>query len=74
MTTMETLINAIKEQNPSAEVTEQDSAATLESVGLDSLDIATVIMEVENALDVKVSEEDITGETTLGEFCALLAA
>jgi acyl carrier protein len=72
MSTMDTLINAIKDQNPSIDVTAADSDKTLEGLGLDSLDTATVIMEVEDALNVKIGEADITGETTLKEFCALL--
>lgn len=72
MSTMDTLINAIKDQNPSVNVTRVDADKTLEDLGLDSLDTATVIMEVEDALNVKIGEVDINGETTLRDFCAFL--
>ena len=72
MSTMDILINAIKDQNPSLNDTAVDADKTLNDLGLDSLDTATVIMEVEDALNVKIGEGDISGETTLRDFCALL--
>ncbi len=72
MSTMDILINAIKDQNPSLNDTAVDADKTLNDLGLDSLDTATVIMEVEDALNVKIGEADISGETTLRDFCAFL--
>lgn len=62
------LAEIVNEQNPRADATAADGDKTLEELGLDSLDIATVMMNIEEHFGVKLSEAEITGETTLTQL------
>jgi acyl carrier protein len=42
--------------------------------GLDSLDLMELLNEVEEAFDIRVNDDTVTSETTVGEFIAFVEA
>lgn len=47
-------------------------STTLEDVVADSLDIVEMLMEIEEAFDVDIPDEDAEKLTTVGELCAYI--
>jgi acyl carrier protein len=48
--------------------------ATLESIGLDSVDLVSVIFAIEEKYHIEISEDAFAKNGTLGEFVDTLAA
>lgn len=46
--------------------------ATFKEMGLDSLDVVSFVMALEDRLGVEIPERDLDGVSTLGEALALL--
>ena len=61
----ETIVSIIKNQLLGMDV---DTSKTFEDHGFDSLDLANVIMEVEDELSIDIDENKITMDTTIGQF------
>ena len=57
---------------PRAEVGEDELLQ--EGLGLDSVDIFSLIVEIQNKLRVKIASEDLTGVTTVGDLLNVLQA
>lgn len=53
-------------------ITEQ--ANLFEDLGLDSIDLMTVVMAVEERFSIEVSDEELEDVTTLGQAADLLSA
>lgn len=61
----ETIVNIIKNQLLGMDV---DTSKTFEDHGFDNLDLANVIMEVEDELSIDIDENKITMGTTIDQF------
>ncbi|MFM5917419.1 MAG: acyl carrier protein [Novosphingobium sp.] len=48
--------------------------ATLEELGIASIDVISVLFAIEEKYDVVIEGEELAGATTLGDFIDLLAA
>lgn len=66
----ETLVDRLKVD--AATITED--ANLFEDLGLDSIDLMTVVMAVEEKFAVEVSDEELEDVTTLGQAADLLSA
>lgn len=66
----ETLIDRLKVD--AATITED--ANLFEDLGLDSIDLMTVVMAVEEKFAIEVSDEELEDVTTLGQAADLLSA
>jgi acyl carrier protein len=54
----EKIVALIAEVNPAITVAPQDDGASLMDLGLDSLDHATVLLQVEEAFGIKIPDEE----------------
>ena len=45
---------------------------TIEDITNDSLDIVEMLMEIEEAFDIDISDEDAKKLTTIGELCSYI--
>jgi acyl carrier protein len=66
----ETLVDRLKVD--AATITED--ANLFEDLGLDSIDLMTVVMAVEEKFSIEVSDEELEDVTTLGQAADLLSA
>ena len=66
----ETLVDRLKVD--AATITED--ANLFEDLGLDSIDLMTVVMAVEEKFAIEVSDEELEDVTTLGQAADLLSA
>ena len=66
----ETLVDRLKVD--AATITEE--ANLFEDLGLDSIDLMTVVMAVEEKFAIEVSDEELEDVTTLGQAADLLSA
>ena len=66
----ETLVDRLKVD--AATITED--ANLFEDLGLDSIDLTTVVMAVEEKFSIEVSDEELEDVTTLGQAADLLSA
>ncbi|MEX0790358.1 MAG: acyl carrier protein [Actinomycetota bacterium] len=66
----ETLVDRLKVD--AATITEE--ANLFEDLGLDSIDLMTVVMAVEEKFSIEVSDEELEDVTTLGQAADLLSA
>jgi acyl carrier protein len=66
----ETLVERLKVD--AATITEE--ANLFEDLGLDSIDLMTVVMAVEEKFSIEVSDEELEDVTTLGQAADLLSA
>ncbi|CAN5867888.1 acyl carrier protein [soil metagenome] len=66
----ETLVDRLKVD--AATITED--ANLFEDLGLDSIDLMTVVMAVEEKSSIEVSDEELEDVTTLGQAADLLSA
>jgi acyl carrier protein len=48
------------------------SAATFKEMGLDSLDVVSLVMALEDRLSLEIPESDLDGVNTLGDALALI--
>lgn len=64
----EKLKKIILNLNPRLEQASVDSDSSLESLGLDSLDIATLIMNIEEEYGIKLADEDVKETMTVNEL------
>ena len=46
----------------------KDEASFLEDLGFDSLDVSTLVQDVENMFDIRIPDEDLDKLTTVGEL------
>lgn len=44
----------------------------LEDIVADSLDIVEMLMDIEEAFDIEIPDEDVKKLSTVGEFCAYI--
>jgi len=68
----EETITKIILENTDLELDDLMSDSSLESLGLDSLDMVTIIYEVEEIYSVEIEEEDMNGIENYGEFVGKL--
>jgi acyl carrier protein len=54
------------------EVDKIGSAATFKEMGLDSLDVVSLVMALEDRLNVEIPESDLDGVNTFGDALALI--
>lgn len=66
----ETLVERLKVD--AATITEE--ANLFEDLGLDSIDLMTVVMAVEEKFSIEVTDEELEDVTTLGQAADLLSA
>lgn len=66
----ETLVERLKVD--ASTITEE--ANLFEDLGLDSIDLMTVVMAVEEKFSIEVSDEELEDVTTLGQAADLLSA
>lgn len=66
----ETLVDRLKVE--ASTITED--ANLFEDLGLDSIDLMTVVMAVEEKFGIEVSDEELEDVTTLGQAADLLSA
>lgn len=66
----ETLVDRLKVE--ASTITEE--ANLFEDLGLDSIDLMTVVMAVEEKFAIEVSDEELEDVTTLGQAADLLSA
>lgn len=66
----ETLVERLKVE--ASTITEE--ANLFEDLGLDSIDLMTVVMAVEEKFSIEVSDEELEDVTTLGQAADLLSA
>lgn len=66
----ETLVDRLKVD--ASTITEE--ANLFEDLGLDSIDLMTVVMAVEEKFSIEVSDEELEDVTTLGQAADLLSA
>ena len=50
-----------------------DEASFLEDLGFDSLDVSTLVQDVENMFDIRIPDEDLDKLTTVGELVNYVA-
>ncbi|ADJ65678.1 MULTISPECIES: acyl carrier protein [Herbaspirillum] len=58
MVTTETIINIIKESGLAQDISAFDPEKTFKQNGIDSLDVFTVLLTIEEQLNVKFSEQE----------------
>ncbi|HNX41311.1 MAG: Acyl carrier protein [Candidatus Aminicenantes bacterium ADurb.Bin508] len=51
----------------------KDEASFLEDLGFDSLDVSTLVQDVENMFDIRIPDEDLDKLTTVGELVNYVA-
>ena len=51
----------------------KDEASFLEDLGFDSLDVSTLVQDVENMFDIRIPDEDLDKLTTVGELVNCVA-
>lgn len=64
----EKIINLIAEQLDAAPENLTMETNLIEDLGADSLDIADLVMELEEQLDVEISDEDLAKLKTVGDI------
>lgn len=67
------VIHALHEAHYSSDIVIREDM-TLESLGLDSLDVLEIVFELEDKLDVSVKDGEVLLRTTVGELTDLFAA
>lgn len=68
MDTMKTIKKIISRQTDIDEDNLREDT-TIEEITSDSLDIVEMLMEIEEAFDMDISDEDAKKLTTIGELC-----
>ena len=68
MDTMKTIKEIISRQTDIDEDNLREDT-TIEEITSDSLDIVEMLMEIEEAFDMDISDEDVKKLTTIGELC-----
>ena len=51
----------------------KDEASFLEDLGFDSLDVSTLVQDVENMFHIRIPDEDLDKLTTVGELVNYVA-
>ena len=51
----------------------KDEASFHEDLGFDSLDVSTLVQDVENMFDIRIPDEDLDKLTTVGELVNYVA-
>ena len=72
--TADDVLDLIAEESPVARKDLSDRSATLESLGVASLDMISVLFALEDKFGVVVETEDAQHASTLGEFVDLVLA
>ena len=67
------LITLLKDQDPNVKIDDNSDDKTLEEVGFDSLDIATIMMNIEAEFNIKISSEQIDS-LTINDLLRLIEA
>lgn len=65
------LLNILKEQGAKADGLNEDSKLT--DLGLDSLDVVQVMMEIESELNIEFATEELKGLSTVKDVLDLIA-
>jgi acyl carrier protein len=73
-TTTETVIAIIKDINPQAAADARNTSTILFELGLDSLDHASVLLQVEEQFGIKISDEESETLTTVDAIVARVDA
>jgi|688.fasta_scaffold1365590_1 acyl carrier protein len=68
------VIRALNTQAGRDPAAEASLAQKFSETGLDSLDLMELLNEVEEQFDIRVNDDTITAETTVGDFIAFVAA
>jgi acyl carrier protein len=68
------VIRALNTQAGRDPAAEASLAQKFSETGLDSLDLMELLNEVEEQFDIRVNDDTITAETTVGDFIAFVSA
>jgi len=68
------IVRIVSEVNSSINLSEEDFDRPFDEVGIDSLDLMTILLEVNGQIGVDVPDEDIPGLTTLNLLAAYIKA
>ncbi len=70
--TSEQIVKLILDSNALTDVSEIDSTKPLSDQGIDSLDISSIFLCIEEETNIKVPDEDIDSLTTVDEIVAYM--
>jgi acyl carrier protein len=68
----EGVVNELLTQEFKVEEAKISPAATFREMGLDSLDVVSLVMALEDRLHLEIPESDLEGVTTLGDALSLI--
>ena len=68
------IISIVRDVNPSIEVKDSDAEVLLFDLGFDSLDHATILLQVEETFDVKISDDESESLITIRQIAGFVAA
>jgi acyl carrier protein len=73
MTTTESVIGIIKDISPQTKVDASNTGAELFDLGLDSLDHASVLLQIEETFGIKIPDEDSERLVTVDAIVKFIA-
>lgn len=68
------IMSIVRDVNPSIEVSDSDVEVSLFDLGFDSLDHATILLQVEETFDVKIPDEESENLITVRQIAGFVAA
>jgi acyl carrier protein len=73
-TLRQTLIELLNEETGETHANVEDAQTLREGLGLDSVDVVSIVSQVERRFHIRLSHEELQGLVTVGDFLTLLQA